>query len=114
MILLLKDSDFQDVDGRNDFARISERQYKKVNKAGIVYNRNLGELRMLVGLGKKLGTHTARTAFTNIMMHSGASTMDISKTLGHSSLSITDEYLKTGFDNGRSDKVLGGLQDQFN
>lgn len=110
---MLKNSDFEDVDGKNDFGMLNDVQYKKVNKAGIVYNRNLKELRKTIGLSKKLSTHAARTSFTNIMMHSGASTMDISKTLGHSSLSITDEYLKTGFNNGRTDEVLKALGDQF-
>lgn len=111
---MLKNEDFDNIDGKNDFTILNIEQYNKVNKAGIVYNRNLKELQRKLGISKKLGTHMPRTSFANIMMNSGASTMDISKTLGHSSLSITDEYLKTGFNNGRTDEIMKGLGDQFN
>ena len=110
---LLKNEDFENIDSKNDFSLVSVEQYNKVNKAGIVYNRNLKELQKKLNISKKLSTHMPRTSFANIMMNSGASTMDISKTLGHSSLSITDEYLKTGFNNGRTDEVLRGLGQQF-
>lgn len=111
---MLKNSDFANVGKKNDFSTLSEEQYKKVNKAGIVYNRQLKQLQRFVGIDKTFSTHLPRTSFANIVMNSGASTMDVSKALGHSSLSVTDEYLKTGFNNGRTDEVLKSLGGQFN
>lgn len=110
---MLKESDFKNIDAKNDFSLVDEEQYKKVNKAGILYNRHLKQLGHEIGLSKTLHTHLPRTSFANIMMGTSANHMDISKALGHSSLSVTDEYLNTGFNNGRIDEVLQGLGAQF-
>lgn len=110
---MLKDADFDNIGKKNDFSIASEEQYKKINVAGIVYNRSLKQLPKLIGIDKTFSTHLPRTSFANIMMNSDATSMDISKALGHSSLSVTDEYLKTGFNDGRTDDVLRGLGDKF-
>jgi hypothetical protein len=41
----------------------------------------------------------------------GINTRDISFNLGHSSISITDEYLKTGFNSKRVDAVQKKFED---
>ena len=38
---------------------------------------------------------------------------DISNTLGHSSISITDEYIKTGFKNDGVDHVIKRTSESF-
>ncbi|MBI1286233.1 MAG: tyrosine-type recombinase/integrase [Flavobacteriales bacterium] len=110
---MLKDSDFANVGKQNDFSIIDEQQYLKVTKAGIVYNRHLKQLQKHIGIDRTFSTHLPRTSFANIMMNSGASTMDVSKAMAHSSLGVTDAYLKTGFNDGRTDSVLKALGDQF-
>jgi site-specific recombinase XerD len=111
---MLKDSDFTNIGKKNDFSIASEEQYKKINRAGIVYNRNLKYLPKHTGIEKTFSTHLPRTSFANIMVHTeGVNSMDVSKALGHSSISITAEYLKTGFRDGRTDLVLGGLGKMF-
>lgn len=109
----LKATDFSNVADNEDFSNISEVQYKKVNRAGIVCNRNLNELQKVVGISKSLSTHLPRTSFTNIMMKDKLNHRDISRTLGHSSVSITDEYLKTGFNDGAVDSVIQRTSSDF-
>jgi len=81
-------------------------QYLRINKTSIVYNRNLKELQSLLKLTVSLKSHLPRTSFTNIMMEEGYHTRDISHILGHSSLSITDNYVKSGFRNKRTDNII--------
>lgn len=112
---ILTDKDFENIKEDNNFSNISLEQYKKINKSGIVYNRNLKELQKLLNIEKSLKTHLPRVSFTNIMINTeGVSPHDIKETLGHSSISITDEYLKTGFNDGRIDEVISNkLGNQF-
>lgn len=111
---MLKDEDFSNVDEKNDFSLIDFPQYQKIHKSGVLYNRHLKELQKLLGMKKSFRTHLPRISFTNIMMKTdGVNHTDISKSLGHSSVSITDVYLETGFDNGRGDNVQKKLEDQF-
>lgn len=109
----LKESDFQNVIDQKDFSNITELQYKKINRAGIVYNRNLTELQKAIGFSKNLSTHLPRTSFANIMMKDKMNHRDISRTLGHSSVSITDEYLRTGFDDGAVGSVIRSTSEDF-
>lgn len=112
---ILKDKDFESIKDDNNFSNVTLEQYQKINKSGIVYNRNLKELQKLLKIEKSLKTHLPRVSFTNIMINTeGVSPHDIKETLGHSSISITDEYLKTGFNDGRVDEVISNkLGNQF-
>ena len=87
--------------------------YKRINKSSIVYNRDLKKLQDHIGLEKTLKSHLPRTSFTNIMMMGDVNHRDISNTLGHSSISITDEYLKTGFKNDGVDQVIKRTSESF-
>ena len=102
----LDENDFKDVLDNQNFSIISEDQYSKIQRSGIVYNRNLKELQKYLGITKSLKTHLPRTSFTNLMMLGKVSHRDISNTLGHSSIAITDEYLKTGFENPGINEVI--------
>ena len=98
---------------REDFSHIPDHLYQRINKTAIVYNRDLKKLQDHIGLEKTLKSHLPRTSFTNIMMMGDVNHRDISNTLGHSSISITDEYLKTGFKNDGVDQVIKRTSESF-
>ncbi len=99
---LLKNEEFPE----EDLSVLSEGQYLRINKTSIVYNRNLKNLQSILDLTVPMKSHLPRTSFTNIMMEEGFNTRDISLILGHSSLSVTDNYVKSGFRNKRTDDII--------
>lgn len=113
----LKNENYTNIGPDNDFSFITEGQYKRINKVSVVYNRNLKELQKLVGLDKTLKSHLPRVSYTNLMLNlDGISPYDIMEGLSHSSLTITDVYLRTGFKKEKTDdiqrdfeKSVGGL-----
>ena len=108
----LNDEDFLNVDHKNDFSKLTEEQYVALNKRTIVYNRNLKDLQELVGITKTLRSHLPRISYTNLMLNlDGVSIYDISESLGHSSIAITDEYLKTGFRKDKTDDIQKQFED---
>ena len=109
----LSEVEFGEFLNQESFNRIPEKLYSRINKSGINYNRDLKSLQVYLGINKTLKTHLPRTSFTNIMMTGKVNHRDISNTLGHSSVSITDEYLKTGFTNVGVDKIIKGTSDDF-
>lgn len=109
----LKEKDFSDYLENDNFSMVSEELYDKINKTSIVYNRDLKTLQKYLNFNKILKSHLPRTTFTNIMMKGKVNHRDISDTLGHSSISITDEYLRTGFNNEGVDSVIKGTSDSF-
>lgn len=109
----LKENDFGTYLDNENFSMVSEELYDRINKTSIVYNRDLKNLQKLLNFKKTLKSHLPRTTFTNIMMKGKVNHRDISNTLGHSSISITDEYLRTGFNNEGVDSVIKGTSDNF-
>jgi site-specific recombinase XerD len=98
---------------QDNFTNVPQELYKKLHSAGVIYNRNLKELQTFLGIQKTLKTHLPRTSFTNIMMRGKVNHRDISNTLGHSTISITDEYLKTGFTNEGVNSVIQRTSEDF-
>lgn len=109
---MLKNEDFTEVNEKNNFDLITFSQYQKIHKSGVLYNKYLKDLQKTVGLTKSLRTHLPRVSFTNIMMGvEGVNHYDISKKLGHSSMTITDKYLETGFNSIKGDTVQKTMDD---
>jgi len=109
----LNEKDFAEVIHQSNFHLIPTELYKKINRSGIVYNRNLKELQVALGLTTTFKTHLPRTSFTNLMMLGKVSHRDISNTLGHSSISITDEYLRTGFKNPGINETIQDTSEKY-
>lgn len=109
----LDEVEFKEVIHQDILTNIPEPLYKRINRSSIVYNRNLKELQRHLGLSKTLKSHLPRVSFTNLMMKGNVNHRDISNTLGHSSISITDEYLKTGFTNDGVDSIIKGTSQEF-
>ena len=59
----------------------------------VVYNRNLKRLEGFTGTTIRITSHTPRHTYTNLLLKNNADVYSISKGLGHSKLSITENYL---------------------
>lgn len=109
----LKEEDFESVIDDDNFNKATEIQYKKINRAGIVYNRNLKEIETISGINKRFHSHLPRISFTNLMMKEKQNPRDISDILGHASLATTAAYTKSGFKDGRVDSVINKTSSEY-
>lgn len=74
-------------------AEIRKQLAKTVNSKNSLLNKYLQKIASMAGIDKKVSMHIARHSFANIARQKNANVYDISKALGHSSLSITETYL---------------------
>ena len=110
----LPSDEFKSKNAKNNFSRISDKQYNRINKRSIVYNRTLKKIQKKAGISKNITSHLARISFTNLMLNlEGINIYDISKALGHSSIAITNEYLRTNFQKHRTDNINKEFIDSF-
>jgi site-specific recombinase XerD len=77
----------------NDNTILSKQQYNHLQSRITVYNRNLKRLEKLTGTNIRITSHTPRHTYTNLLLSINTDVYSISKSLGHSNLSITENYL---------------------
>ncbi|TWR26926.1 tyrosine-type recombinase/integrase [Mucilaginibacter achroorhodeus] len=109
---MLKDTDFKNVDGRNDFHNISPYQYLKYMNQSKRYNALLQKIRTHFDFKIPISTHTARYTFTYLMVEKNFDVYTISRLLGHSSISITDRYLPR-FLAHKANQAMSDLHDSY-
>ena len=78
--------------------------YREYQLALRSFNQQLMLLGELLGLSDKLSSYTARHTWATLAYHMGQSIGIISQSLGHSSIRVTETYLKP-FENERIDEV---------
>jgi len=83
---------------------------KQISSKTTILNKHLRELSRKTGIDKKISTHIARHSFADMARKKGMKLYDISKALGHSSLSITEKYLEN-FDDDSLDNAMENLFD---
>ena len=111
---ILKNDAFRDINSKNDFTKISVYQYKMIKHATIVYNRILKVLQQRSGISTPLTSHVARHSFTNLLLTlEDVNLYDLSQSLGHSSISITENHIKSGFNLSRIDDINKKLSNKF-
>lgn len=71
-------------------------------------NKYLKEIARKAGITKKVTTHTARHSFADIARQKTDNIYNLSKTLGHSSLKVTEAYLSS-FDEKAIDDTLDSM-----
>jgi integrase len=71
-------------------------------------NKYLKNLAKKAGINKKITTHTARHSFADIARQKTDNIYNLSKTLGHSSLKVTEAYLAS-FDEKAVDDTLDSV-----
>jgi integrase len=112
---VLKDTDFSDIDEKNDFGRMSEYQYSKFISGRTYYNSLLKYVIKQCGISKKVTTHTSRHTYTSLMIQNGEklNLYDVMTSLGHTSLNTTEKYINK-FKSKRVDDFSKKLSDIFN
>lgn len=93
---------------------ITEGQYRKLKHATIVYNRNLKKVQEACEIETNLSSHISRHTFTNLLLQmAGVNLYDVSLSLGHSNIKVTEHYLRTGFNAEKLDELNTGLAGKF-
>lgn len=80
----------------------TEKLYERYAKALGRFNRMLAKIALLLLPGMEISSYTARHTWATLAFHSGVSLGIISKALGHSSIKVTETYLKP-FENEKVD-----------
>lgn len=88
----LNESQYEKIDF-NDNTILTKQQYNHLQSRITVYNRNLKRLEQFTGTTIRITSHTPRHTYTNLLLTNNADVYSISKSLGHSKLSITENYL---------------------
>ncbi len=100
----LKTKKFEDIDGKNDFTKISVEQYKAIKNATIVYDRKLKLVGEICKIKTNLSSHVSRHSYTSLLLNmDNVNLYDISQSLGHKNITITQNYIQSGFNNKKID-----------
>lgn len=83
---------------------------KRIEAKTALINKYLKDIAKQAGISKRLTTHVARHSMADYLRRSGQSIYDISKILGHSSIKVTETYLKR-LDYESVDEALGALNE---
>lgn len=108
----LNNSLFKNIDEKNDFGNISERQYLElVGKRGYI-NNLLKKLFIQAGINKQsLSFHSARHTYTTLILDNNEvpiSIYDLQKSLGHNSIISTQKYIQS-FNVSKLNDINNGL-----
>lgn len=85
--------------------------HKQIGAKTTVINKYLKYIASRAGITKKVTTHTARHSFADIARQKTDNIYNLSKTLGHSSLKVTEAYLAS-FDEKAVDDTLDSMFNQ--
>jgi site-specific recombinase XerD len=77
----------------NDSTILTQKQYNQLQSITTMYNRDLKKLEPYTNTIIRLTSHTPRHTYTNLLLSNNTDVYSISKSLGHSKLSITESYL---------------------
>lgn len=72
---------------------VKEKMFAEISSKNVLLNKCLKRLALKAGINKKLTMHIARHSFANAAMKTGIESSKIQGLLGHSSLSITENYM---------------------
>jgi integrase len=73
-----------------------------------MFNRYLKDIASAAKIGKRITTHTARHTFADIARQKTDNIYNLSKTLGHSSIKVTEAYLAS-FDQQAVDDTMDSM-----
>jgi len=111
---VLNINDFLGLKINFDKKELTESQYKLIKHSTIVYNRKLKEIQKLCQIETNLSSHVSRHTYTNLLLNlDNVNMYDLSQSLGHSSLKITEEYIHNGFNLNKLDYLNSQLVAKF-
>lgn len=103
---------FANIGEDNDFDRINETQYNKLKNAEILFDRHLKKVAETLGIDSKgFSSHAGRHTFTQLLMDSDTPTHIITSALNHSSVKVTESYLRHKFNPIKNDAVINRIGD---
>lgn len=111
----LDDKLFSDIDQKNDFLMMDDKQYLMFQGRRSYLNRLLKEMFKQIIKTKKLSFHSARHTYTSLMIDldkDGMNVYDLMKMLGHTSISSTEKYAKS-FNYKKINKLNSNLTDML-
>lgn len=82
--------------------------HSQIGSKTAIFNKYLKYIASRAGISKKLTTHIARHSFADIARQKTDNIYNLSKTLGHSSLKVTEAYLSS-FDEKAVDDTLDSM-----
>lgn len=88
----------------NDTEKKEQEQYTRYRKVLRDFNRKLDKLARLLLPGVRISSYTARHTWATLAFYAGIPIGIISKALGHSSIKVTETYLKP-FENTKVDEA---------
>ena len=98
----------------DDKSNISLEQYKMIKHSTIVYNRQLKKVQKICKISTNLSSHVSRHSFTNQLLGmDNVNLYDISQSLGHKNITITQNYISSGFNNKKIDYLNKELSNRF-
>lgn len=88
------------------------RHRRRINSQNVQANKNLKKAAEIAGVDSEgLSFHVARHSFADYARQKSGDLYAVSKTLGHTSLQVTQQYLRS-FDNDAVDKLAANLWDK--
>lgn len=109
VIPMLNSDDFRPY---NDLHSIPEDLYLQYTTKSRRHGGLLKEVRKKLGIKTNITSHTARHTFTSILVNKNIDIYTISRSLGHSSVSITEKYLPL-YDFQKINKDLESFNSEF-
>ncbi len=100
---------FKSIDKDNDFDRVTADQYQGLMNAEILFNRQLKVVGKSLGIKHNLSSHAGRHTFTQLLMNDDIQTHLITQALGHSSVKVTDHYIRNKFNKEKGDSVINQI-----
>lgn len=111
---VLSNEMFRDIRNTNKFDKLSLQQYKSIKHHTIVYNRKLKLVQKICEIETPITSHVSRHSFTNLLLRlDNVNLYDISQSLGHSSIKITENYLRSGFNIEKVDYLNNSISKKF-
>jgi len=111
---VLNNNLFRNIGNNNNFSNLSLEQYKSIKHHTIVYNRKLKNVQKLCEIKTNISSHVSRHTFTNLLLRmEDVNLYDISQSLGHSSIKITENYLTSGFNVEKIDYINKKVSTKF-
>nr|WP_315241001.1 site-specific integrase [uncultured Flavobacterium sp.] len=110
---ILDNKIFEDVKFNSEKNTLSKYQYNQMSSKTTYYNKQLKKIQEKCGSDVVFTSHLARHSYTSLMIETtNKDIYTISKTLGHSSLSMTEHYLN-GFLWERVDETNNEMNNTF-
>jgi hypothetical protein len=105
---------FDNIKEDNQFNRLSIEQYKNIKHNTINYNRNLKKVQEICGVETSISSHVSRHTYTNLLlMMDNVNLYDVSQSLGHSNIKVTENYIKSGFNIDKIDYLNKSISKKY-